>query len=419
MSNVEAAVEQAVKMFWHGPDHPKARPQFQSIVESNPDHLVSQWFLFQCELIDGDIAAANARGEVLMRLSPGSPVMLLSHVRALVAAGDIGAARAAIDRHPLSRSAVFDRRNLSNNEIAMVVALQLAGEPDRSFAMSRAMCREDGVPLADWSQVENAVEVKATLAHMSERVGGRDICIFGRGPSMRELETAAEALRERDFVPFVINEFQDVAANILARAGKRPGLVSMTSFEVLRACASDLRTLCDSDGFIGLSLPLFVRRLLEEMPSESDLASALQARRHQIFSYTCEGELNCPIPLRPLDFPIVNTLLHALGTAVLLKPRRIFLFGFDQGGNAETGEYYYAEHLKDAGLEKGWQSRTERWLRWDAFRVSHLAPCFVNHLHMLHDVDYPLIYNVCKHSAITCFPRIELDDYLALDRGDA
>ena len=42
----------------------------------------------------------------------------------------------------------------------------------------------------------------------------------------------------------------------------------------------------------------------------------------------------------PLHFPAINTLICAIGPAVLAKPRRIFLFGFDgqiKGRTARCG----------------------------------------------------------------------------------
>src|SRR3546814_7112346 len=91
--DVEAQVRRAIGMFWHGPTRPQARPLLQQAVDRDRKHLVAQWFLFQCEWIDGDVPAARARGQILVELSQKNPVMDLSLVRALVAAGDIEAAR--------------------------------------------------------------------------------------------------------------------------------------------------------------------------------------------------------------------------------------------------------------------------------------------------------------------------------------
>jgi hypothetical protein len=416
--DLEAMVGRAAQMFWHGPDYPKARPLFQIAVERDPDHLVAQWFLFQCELIDGDVKAARERGEILVRLSPNSPSMLLSLVRGLVANGELDMARAAVAQQLTRAEIAIDRRNAGPDHFMEAVLFETVGEKEQSVAVSRAICREGDVTLIDWSTTQDEAALRSALKHMRAKVRHRDICIFGRGPSIKDLQGEHHRLRGHDFVPFVMSEFKEVAERVLAGAGKSPGLVCMTSLDVVRSCASDLRTACSSNEFIGLVLPDFIHHQLRDGTADSDLAHDIVADTNRVFTYKCKGEISFPSPHSPLDFPTINTLLHALGAAILLEPRRIFLFGFE-GKSTPTGEYYFAENDKASSLGQNWQSRTERWLRWDSFRFNQVTPCFINHLQLLHDVQYPLIYNVCKDSAITCFPRIWLDEYSSLTKADA
>lgn len=401
-------------MFWRGPDYPKARPLLATAVLRNPKHLVAQWFLFQCELIDGDLSAARERGELLVKLSANNHVMILSWVRALVASGDLDAARAAIAQHLIRVDPTADRRNIGANHFIEAALFELVGQGDVSFETSRAMCRENDVTLIDWSKVEKADEIRAALKDMRAKVRNRDICIFGRGPSIKELEADPGRLHGHDFVPFVLSEYQEVAERVLAKVGKTPGLACMTSQVVVRAYADNLRALHASDDFVALTIPDFLDQQLRNSEEDRELAGQILSDPRRVFSYRCQAELNLPVPCDPLHFPTINTLLHALGLAILLEPRRIFLFGFEGKANAATGEYYYAEDYKASYMGEGWQNRTARWLWWDSFRFNHVAPCFINHLQLLHDVRYPLIYNVCKDSAITCFPRIGLDDYSTL-----
>lgn len=415
--DLEAMVRRAAEMFWHGPDYPKARPVLETAVDRDPNHLVAQWFLFQCELIDGDLPQARARGELLVKLSPNNHVMILSWVRALAASGDLDAARAVIAQHLIRVDLASDRRNIGANPLIEAVLFQLVGQEDASFETSRALCRENDVTLIDWSTVERGGEIRAALKHMRAKVRNRDICIFGRGPSIKDLEADPGRLGGHDFVPFVLSEFQEVAERVLAKVGKTPGLVCMTSQNVVRACADNLRALYSSDDFIALTIPAFLDHQLRNSEENRTLAEQFLSDSHRVFAYRCQAELNFPVPCDPLHFPTVNTLLHALGLAVLLEPRRIFLFGFE-GKVSAAGEYYYAEQDKASTLGERWQNRTARWLWWDSFRFNHVAPCFINHLHLLHDAQFPLIYNVCKDSALTCFPRIGLDDYSRLVRGE-
>jgi hypothetical protein len=335
--------------------------------------------------------------------------MLLSLVRALVASGDVDAARAAITRHLVRANLTAERRSVPSNNLHEAVLFEAVGQRALSYATSHAMCREGDVSLIDWSRVENAGAVRAALTRMRAKLGGRDICIFGRGPSMKDLEADPGRLAGHDFVPFVLSEFREVAERVLAKTGKTPGLVCMTSHDVVRAVADDLRALYASDDFIALTIPDFLEQAVRADAQDRTLLD----NADRVFVYRAQAELSLPVPSDPLHFPTINTLLHALGLAILLAPRRIFLFGFD-GQAAPSGEHYYAEEYKAAYMGQGWQDRTTRWLWWDSFRFNHVAPCFINHLQLLHDVPYPLIYNVSQHSAITCFPRLDLDGYAAL-----
>lgn len=416
--DVDNLVQQAAKMFWHGPDYPKARPALQHIIGISPDNITAQWFLFMCELIDGDLSAARARGETLLKLAPNSPGMILSLVRAQVAGGDVAAGRAAIKQHLIRDDLRADRRNLSTNQLTEAVLLELTGQHEESFEASRAMCREDDVSLIDWSSIAEAGEIRDAVAHMRAKLRHRDICIFGRGPSIKELEADPGRLSGHDFVPFVMSEFGEVRDRVLAKAGKVPGLVCMTSQVVVHAVSYDLRALCASEQFLGMAVPDFLIQNMLDSDADRDLAQEIFADRRRILPYRCRGEIDLPLPCNPLVFPTVNTVLHALGLAVLLEPRRIFMFGFD-GQASPAGEYYYAEDYKASYMGDGWQRRTASWLWWDSFRFNHLAPCFVNHLHLLHDAPFPLIYNVCKNSAIDCFPRIDLNEYSRLTKASS
>ena len=416
--DVESLVGRATQAFWNGGNIAVAKPLLQSAVERDPQHHAAQWFLFQCELIEGDLTAARARGERLVELVPNNPVMILSLVRALAAIGDLETARAVIAANLTPAEVALDRCNIGPDHFMEAVLFEIAGQPEVSYATSRAMCREDDVTLIDWTSVADADELRAALKHMRGLVRNRDICIFGRGPSIKDLETETERLRGHDFVPFVISEFREVMDRVLGKAGKLPGLACMTSLEVIRARAEDLRALSASEAFIGLVLPDFIHHQLRDGAQDRDLAQAIVADSRRIFTYKCQGEISFPAPHAPLDFPTINTLLHALGAAILLEPRRIFLFGFEGKARAAAGAYYYAQDYKAAYMGQDWQTRTARWLWWDSFRFNQVAPCFINHLQLLHDVPYPLIYNVCQDSAITCFPRIWLDEYSRLTRGD-
>lgn len=412
--SVDELVDRAQRLFWAG--QAGARPLLETAVAQAPQHIAAQWFLFMCELVDGDLSAARARGELLLKLSPNNPVLILSHVRALAADGELEAARMIVARHLVRHDMAADRRSLMANHFIEAVLFNIIGQPDLSYEASRTMCRDNDVPLVDWSQTKyDGAGIRVSLKDVRAPVKNRDICIFGRGPSAKELEAHTDRLRGHDFVPFLINEFQAVTERILTKAGKQPGLLCMTTSGVMRKCADDLRALYASDGFLGLAV---ANAIYDELRNSAEDDLLPEDRR--IITFDSSGaEIDLPTPRNPLAFPTINTLVHALGAAILLEPRRIFLFGFDGKTSGRTGERYYAEDDKASYMAVGWEDRMERWLAWDTLRFNQVTTCFINHLHLLHDIKYPLIYNVGPDSALTCFPRIGLDDYSALTEGDA
>ena len=111
--------------------------------------------------------------------------------------------------------------------------------------------------------------------------------------------------------------------------------------------------------------------------------------------------------------------------AVLAKPRRIFLFGFDgriKGEDSEAaGALYFKEDHKDyhtprrVDSEVRWFAKAHLW--WDTIHFNEIAPAMIRHLTLLFDLPMPLIYNVCPDSALDCFPRITFDRFLEIVTG--
>ena len=84
-----------------------------------------------------------------------------------------------------------------------------------------------------------------------------------------------------------------------------------------------------------------------------------------------------------LSFPNINTLLLALCAVVLGRPRRIFLFGFDQRVIEDDGDKKLLRVIAEFDDRYPAHDRTDEarrqhisdWVKWDAIQVNETLGC--------------------------------------------
>jgi hypothetical protein len=176
----------------------------------------------------------------------------------------------------------------------MPVFTALAGDPAGSRKLSRELYQESGLGLADLSNPRYPDDMVAAIVRLQER-------------------------------SMTLSTFPLIEDNLLRPIGRRVDIVCMTHPLVVQNYAAAIREWFSAVPTAILTLPVWLRAYAA-LTGGPDF---LLARSDHLFRFECFSENLPPSPVNPLHFPAVNTLMCAFSLALLARPRRIFLFGFD------------------------------------------------------------------------------------------
>jgi tetratricopeptide (TPR) repeat protein len=417
--SVDALRQLAYSLNQTGPGAAEARPLFERLQTLVPDDAVALHYLSNYALFDGDYRRVIELLEKLERRYPGSSTTSARIARAYALLGDaIGAAKyyaqaatrcdGASEPFPYGSSASLK---------PMFTAL--AGDRANAERLSLQLCQEDGVGLANLANPRYPDDCEARISQLRERVAGRDLCVFGFGPSLADISYRKKEMGSRDFASMTLSSFPIVENDLLRPIGRRIDLICITHPTVLKLQGAALREWFSSVPLPTLVLPLWLREYATVTGSPDFL---LENQQH-VFWFDCFRDDLPPSPHEPLHFPSINTLICALGVGLLARPRRIFLFGFDgqiKGSDIQQeGAIYYRENddnyyspRRRVELEIRWLAKVN--LLWDSVRFNEVAPFVLRHLGLLFDLPMPPIYNVCVDSALDTFPRITVERFFEI-----
>jgi hypothetical protein len=283
--------------------------------------------------------------------------------------------------------------------------------------MSRALCQAEGSGLADLSHPRYPDDCEESIARLQSRIRGRDLFVFGNGPSLREITSRKDEVASLDFASMTMSTFQIVNDDLLRPTGKQVDMVCMSHPTMVKSQMPAILQWFSETPQATLVLPLWVR----ELAAVNGGPDFLRGQSDSVFWYDCYGE-HLPSPQEPLHVPSLNNLLFALFAGVLGLPRRIFMFGFDgqiKGSDSQQPDaLYYKEH-HESYHQSGrkipeMRDFTRAWLLWDSVMFNEVAPHVLRHAALLFDLPQPPIYNVCPDSALTVFPRITFDQFRRL-----
>lgn len=399
-----------------GPGLSEARSLFEKLIAADPADAVALHYLYIFSIQEGDYRRAIDVISELDRLHPGDPVTAGRIARAHKLAGD---SQSAVRYYALAAQRC-DNAQLpfpySPNSSLKPAFARLAGDNALSERLSHELCRGSGRGLADLAQPRYPKDCIESLARLQERVAGRDLFLFGFGPSLAQIADNKTAIAEWDFASMTLSAFQVVEDSILRPLQRRIDLVCMTHPSMMRRQEPGLR-----EWMSAVPRGVLVAQLwLRELASITGAPDFLLGDRENIFWFDCFHEQLPPSPGNPLHIPAVNTLMCALGVALLAKPRRIFLFGFDgqvKGTDIDRpGALYFRDgdknyHAQHRTNDAEARRLTKSWLWWDSLHFNEFAPVVLRHLALLFDLPQPPIYNVCVDSALDPFPRITFDRF--------
>lgn len=294
------------------------------------------------------------------------------------------------------------------------VAAYLGGWEDEAEQAMRDICCVDGEGVYFRNPDLYPVSIAEQLTQLRKVTEGRDVCIFGGGPSIKSIAEQAPLLARDGLVHLVINNFAIIASDILAPVGARMSIACFSHPQVLIKNAVQLKALLEQPYPTMAMLSSFATGKSAGRPEVEFLGD----HEEQIFGFRTDNQLP-PTPRYPLRFPDINTFLLALCAVVLGKPRRVFLFGFDQRVEdddpskdsglyyKELDERYHAQDRSDPILRQ----HVRDWVRWDAIQVNEVSVVTLRMLSLMFNIELPMIFNVCPDSALEGFPKIDVNKF--------
>lgn len=412
-TDVDAIRQLAFSLMQIGPRAAEAESVFEQLAKMLPQDPVALHYLYFFAILAGDYRRAIELMERLDRVAPGNPFTIARIGRAHQLLKDSAAAakcyleaadRCDHEQYPFP---------LGQWSSVKPLFIALAGDNSRSKTLSERLCREASLGMAGAPHPRYPQHYLQSVQALQRMMAGRDLFIFGNGPSLAEITSFRTKVADLDFSAMTMSSFQIIEQAVLHPIGKSVELVCITHPEMMRSQEIDIRSWMSSVPNATLVMPLWLR----ELATLTETPKFLLEKSSQLFWFDSIDE-HLPDPTTPLHVPAVNTLLFALAAGVLARPRRIFMFGFDgqiRGSDSQVpGALYFNEqHSSYHTRRDGPQVReyTKSCLWWDSMRFNESAALTLRHFCLLFDLPQPLIYNVCPGSALTTFPRISFDRF--------
>ncbi len=395
-----------------------AEKAYERVLELDAQHSLALKSLSWMAASQGNYERAVEFGERLITLPEGdSPENIFIAARACRLNGDFdraqGLLRKIVDLIQTDRPSVA----LRDGSALKPVAAFLGRWEDEVEAAIQEICCKDGAGyyLRDIEYYPDAINLR--LDRLRKITEGKDICIYGAGPSIAEIAKEKNILAQNNFRHFIINTFSIIEDEILKPAGAKLSLTCFSHPAVLMGNNERLKEFLKRDYPTMTLISDFVLYYCVRRPEYAHLHDHVD----QLFRYRATNKLP-PTPRDPLGFPSLNTLMLALCAAVLGRPRRIFLFGFDQrveGAAAEKESMVYYKELDERypAHDRSNLSRRKHisdWVKWDAIQVDEISSVTLRMLALMFSVELPPIYNVCPDSALESFPKIDIKQFLKM-----
>jgi hypothetical protein len=418
--NIDALRQLATSLDQMGPGQVEARPLFEKLLELAPYDLVALHYMYRFALFDGALERAIEYAERTERIHPGSPFTSARIARVYKLMGNQAAAEAEFAR---AAERCEDKRSpfpLGPYASSKPLFTALAGDNSLSESLSLQLCQRSGIGLANLSHPRYPSNSLQSIINLQGMVAGRDLFIFGNGPSLAEASSRREEIASLEFVPMTMSSFQIAEEALLHPIGKRVELVCMTHPTMATNQGAAIAKWFSRVPNSILAMPLWA----QEVAAASGKPQVLLKDSPHLFWYDSIGE-HLPSPAEPLHVPALNTLLCALSVGILARPRRIFLFGFDgkiKGQDSlKPDALYFQEHHAGYHMTRREEPNIRQYtmtsLWWDSMLFNETAAVTLRQTALLFNLPQPPIYNVCVDSALDPFPRISFDRFKEIVSG--
>ena len=299
-----------------------------------------------------------------------------------------------------------------------------AGRADASFATLQSI-HGIAAQAPRYDRAEYLPRTRERLQRLAQIVDARDVFVLLQGPSFATFAARLHEFAGFEFAVATLNSFPPIERE-LQRINRCADILLFTQPGSIRSWHPELvEFLARSSPNLVVTNHYALSGLSEFGVSEREFVARHDKRLLRIHS---DGP---PLPSRPLHFengPSVSWLIPLL---LFARPRRIFLFGADGGSNPRFSKrpyFYYDDYDADVAPQdflnrpgmisfQGLPRKLDEYNRRqhiNAINGDRVIDFAFRSLEANFGIQVPPIFNVCPHSTHRIFPRIDIDEALAM-----
>ncbi|EWY42822.1 hypothetical protein N825_00985 [Skermanella stibiiresistens SB22] len=304
-----------------------------------------------------------------------------------------------------------------------------AGVRDKAAEVLRSIPMLRPTSGSPYGRSDYLPDTGARLERFRRIVENRDVVVALQGPSLAMLEERIDELADLDIRYATVSIFPPVEDRVLARIGRQVDILSILNMAVTRSWYDELTAfLTRTTPNLLITQPYALGTLTEHGTTQAEFLARYDERLLYAPANAGPG-----FPSRPLHVHASNTLSGFLPALVMGRPRRIFIFGADGGGSPEVSRrpyFFYADiNTDETEVAEDFLTRPDmidyrgrpdrlnevnRRLMVDAINCDKFLDLSLMTLRESLGVPTPPIYNVCPHSVYGLFPRINVDEAIAM-----
>jgi tetratricopeptide (TPR) repeat protein len=321
-----------------------------------------------------------------------------------------------------AKAATGEGLELIKREEALLLAE--AGLLDESFTIMKSI---EGITgsAPRYDRAEYLPRSPERLQRLAEIVASRDVFVLLQGPSFATFAARLREFAGFEFAVATLNSFPPIERE-LARIHRHAAILLFTQPGSVQSWYPELMEFLERPSPNLLIANRYAFSGLQEFGMAEEAFIARYDQR--LLLVHSDGP---PLPSRPLHFENGPTLSWLIPLLLFARPRRIFLFGADGGSNPSFSKrpYFYYDDYDAVEEHNNFQNRPSmvsfkrlpeklheynRRQQINAINGDRVINFALRSLEAHFGIQVPPIFNVCPHSVHRVFPRIDIDDALAM-----
>jgi tetratricopeptide (TPR) repeat protein len=276
-----------------------------------------------------------------------------------------------------------------------------------------------------YDRSEYLPDTQGRLQRLSEIVGSRDVLVMAQGPSFAQFAQRMQEFADFDFAIATLNSFPPIEHELSKGLGRTADLLLLTHPGSIQSWHGEFEAFVDRPSQNLVATTRYALSALQEFGINEDEFVA----RHDDRFLLVVADGGPPLPTRPSHFESGSTLSLLIPLLLFARPRRIFLFGADGGGNPDHCKrpyFFYDDYdsvapphpflrrrdmVSFAGQPEQLREAHRRFYI-NAVNADRIMAAALRTLDIVFGISAPPIFNVCPHSSHELFPRIDIDTAL-------